>query len=218
LVGDGAGAGQVLIGNAVLPRACPQRGAGRRLRRTTTRIRRGNCGRVGRCRRRRGFAAGCPCLTRRLLRIRPRPHSVSDSLPIFDAPRTFPESNVGHATIRLTEASVTTRRALGGKRDHRSVGGVHGGESDVTTVLRHCLGRRLGRRKSLRLNRRVGGRIMPGGRPSAFKSFICPNCQALYQIVKVEAGPETMIGSQRVALAGDRWRGGTASLCSSISS
>ena len=25
-----------------------------------------------------------------LLRIRPRPHSVSDSLPIFDAPRTFP--------------------------------------------------------------------------------------------------------------------------------
>jgi hypothetical protein len=43
-----------------------------------------NCGSVGRCRRatgrrRRGFPAGCPCLTRRLLRIRPRPHSVSDS-------------------------------------------------------------------------------------------------------------------------------------------
>ena len=36
---------------------------------------------VGRGRRRRGFAAGCPCLTPRLLRIRPRPRSVSDSLP-----------------------------------------------------------------------------------------------------------------------------------------
>jgi hypothetical protein len=32
---------------------------------------------------------------------------------------------------------------------------------------------------------------MAGGRPSSFNSFTCPNCQALYQIVKVEAGPET---------------------------
>ena len=37
-----------------------------------------------------------PCLTRRLLRIPPRPHSVSDGPPIFDAPRTFPESNASH--------------------------------------------------------------------------------------------------------------------------
>jgi hypothetical protein len=28
------------------------------------------------------------------------------------------------------------------------------------------------------------------GSPS-FKSFTCPNCNALYQVVKVEAGPET---------------------------
>jgi hypothetical protein len=29
------------------------------------------------------------------------------------------------------------------------------------------------------------------GSSRAFNSFTCPNCQALYQIVKVEAGPET---------------------------
>jgi predicted Zn finger-like uncharacterized protein len=33
---------------------------------------------------------------------------------------------------------------------------------------------------------------MTGGRPPAFNSFTCPNCQALYHIVKVEAGPETV--------------------------
>ena len=27
---------------------------------------------------------------------------------------------------------------------------------------------------------------------SSFISFTCPNCQALYQIVKVEAGPESV--------------------------
>ena len=27
--------------------------------------------------------------------------------------------------------------------------------------------------------------------PPAFNSFTCPNCQALYQVVRVEAGPET---------------------------
>ena len=32
---------------------------------------------------------------------------------------------------------------------------------------------------------------MLGGKPSASSSFTCPNCQALYHIVKVEAGPET---------------------------
>jgi predicted Zn finger-like uncharacterized protein len=33
---------------------------------------------------------------------------------------------------------------------------------------------------------------MPGGRPSAFPSFTCPNCGALYQLVKAEGGPETV--------------------------
>ena len=32
---------------------------------------------------------------------------------------------------------------------------------------------------------------MAGGRPPSFNTFVCPNCRALYQIVKVEAGPET---------------------------
>ena len=31
---------------------------------------------------------------------------------------------------------------------------------------------------------------MPGGRPR--HSFACPNCNALYELVKVEAGPETV--------------------------
>ena len=30
---------------------------------------------------------------------------------------------------------------------------------------------------------------MAGGRPR--NSFTCPNCQALYEIVRMEAGPET---------------------------
>jgi hypothetical protein len=33
---------------------------------------------------------------------------------------------------------------------------------------------------------------MAGGRPPLFRSFVCPNCQAMYQIVKGEAGPETV--------------------------
>jgi hypothetical protein len=33
---------------------------------------------------------------------------------------------------------------------------------------------------------------MAKGRPSSFKSFTCPSCQALYQIVKVEARPESV--------------------------
>jgi transcription elongation factor Elf1 len=32
---------------------------------------------------------------------------------------------------------------------------------------------------------------MPAGRPPASVSFNCPNCQSLYQVIKVEAGPET---------------------------
>jgi predicted Zn finger-like uncharacterized protein len=33
---------------------------------------------------------------------------------------------------------------------------------------------------------------MPAGMPPAFNSFTCPNCNAIYQMVKVEAGPETV--------------------------
>jgi hypothetical protein len=38
---------------------------------------------------------------------------------------------------------------------------------------------------------RIWGRRMVDGRTTAFRSFSCPKCQALYQIVKVEAGPES---------------------------
>jgi predicted Zn finger-like uncharacterized protein len=33
---------------------------------------------------------------------------------------------------------------------------------------------------------------MSEGRPPRFVSFSCPNCKARYQVVKVEAGPETV--------------------------
>jgi hypothetical protein len=39
---------------------------------------------------------------------------------------------------------------------------------------------------------RCRGRIMAAGRPAAFNTFTCPNCNALYQLVKGEAGPETV--------------------------
>ena len=32
---------------------------------------------------------------------------------------------------------------------------------------------------------------MAGRRPPGFISFTCPNCQALYHVIKTEAGPET---------------------------
>jgi hypothetical protein len=35
----------------------------------------------------------------------------------------------------------------------------------------------------------IGGRIM--ARDRSFNPFTCPRCQALYQVVKVEAGPES---------------------------
>jgi hypothetical protein len=35
------------------------------------------------------------------------------------------------------------------------------------------------------------GRSMPGGRQPSFNPFTCPNCSAYYQVVEVEAGPET---------------------------
>ena len=46
---------------------------------------------------------------------------------------------------------------------------------------RYVVGASIGRR----------GRIMAGGRPRAFDAFTCPSCEAFYQLVKVEAGPET---------------------------
>jgi hypothetical protein len=33
---------------------------------------------------------------------------------------------------------------------------------------------------------------MAGGRAPSFISFTCPNCRALYQLVKVDAGAETV--------------------------
>jgi hypothetical protein len=36
------------------------------------------------------------------------------------------------------------------------------------------------------------GVVAADGRTIKFKRFICPNCQALYDVVKVEAGPETI--------------------------
>jgi hypothetical protein len=35
---------------------------------------------------------------------------------------------------------------------------------------------------------------MPGGRPPSYIFLNCPNCNALYQVVKAEAGPETVYG------------------------
>jgi transcription initiation factor IIE alpha subunit len=32
---------------------------------------------------------------------------------------------------------------------------------------------------------------MPRGNPSSFNFYTCPNCSALYEVVKVEAGPAT---------------------------
>jgi hypothetical protein len=38
----------------------------------------------------------------------------------------------------------------------------------------------------------VAGANMAGGRSRTFMSFTCPECQAFYQLVKVEAGSETI--------------------------
>jgi predicted Zn finger-like uncharacterized protein len=46
---------------------------------------------------------------------------------------------------------------------------------------------------------------MAGG--SSFKSFKCPNCQALYQIVKVEAGPDSVIQEVPCRVCGAPLRG-----------
>ena len=41
-------------------------------------------------------------------------------------------------------------------------------------------------------NRAFWGRTMAANRPAAFNTFACPHCNALYQLVKGEAGPETV--------------------------
>jgi hypothetical protein len=43
---------------------------------------------------------------------------------------------------------------------------------------------------------------MAGGRPSAFDFFTCLNCKALYQLVKVDAGPETVDRALRCVVCG----------------
>ena len=43
---------------------------------------------------------------------------------------------------------------------------------------------------------------MAGGRPSAFDFFTCLNCKALYQFVKVDAGPETVDRALRCVVCG----------------
>jgi hypothetical protein len=66
-----------------------------------------NCGSVGRCgratgRRRRGFPGRMPLPDAAPIHNSSAPLAAPEHPPIFDAPRTFPESNVGHATSRLT--------------------------------------------------------------------------------------------------------------------
>src|SRR5262249_48383858 len=60
--------------------------------------------------------------------------------------------------------------------------------SDMTLV-RHCARRPRVYAVNKKTERR--GHIMADRRPPTFRSFTCPNCQALYQVVKGEAGPET---------------------------
>ncbi len=43
---------------------------------------------------------------------------------------------------------------------------------------------------------------MPGGRPASLP-FTCPRCQTLYQVVKAEAGPETVVGTVPCRLCGE---------------
>ena len=56
------------------------------------------------------------------------------------------------------------------------------------TIAESCSARTLNYRQSVLRN---GGTCHGGGRPPSFNSFTCPNCGALYQVVKVERGPET---------------------------
>jgi predicted Zn finger-like uncharacterized protein len=44
---------------------------------------------------------------------------------------------------------------------------------------------------------------MPDGRSPSLNSFTCPNCQALYHVVKVEAGPETVDRPLRCRACGE---------------
>jgi hypothetical protein len=57
---------------------------------------------------------------------------------------------------------------------------------------------------------------MAGGRPPSFRSFTCPNCQALFHVVKVEAEPETFERSHAPCV-GNHWPVAKASLSSNTS-
>ena len=58
---------------------------------------------------------------------------------------------------------------------------------------------------------------MAGGKPPGFKSFKCPHCQALYHIVEVEAGPETVFQEVTCCVAADFFPLGKESSCSNTS-
>jgi hypothetical protein len=57
---------------------------------------------------------------------------------------------------------------------------------------------------------------MPEGRSPSFISFNCPNCNALYQVVQAEAGPETVYSEIHAAVAARRFQGAKANSSSSI--
>jgi predicted Zn finger-like uncharacterized protein len=44
---------------------------------------------------------------------------------------------------------------------------------------------------------------MAGGKPPSFNAFTCPDCQALYDLVKVEAGPETTLQEVKCLSCGE---------------
>ena len=67
-----------------------------------------------------------------------------------------------------------------GRREWRwklKAGNVDFGDDNLVTISGDC--------------HHSTGRTMPGCRLSACNSFTCPNCRALYHVVKAEAGPET---------------------------
>jgi hypothetical protein len=47
-------------------------------------------------------------------------------------------------------------------------------------------------RDDVRWKLSVGGLTMAVGRPPSFRFFTCPNCRALYDVVRGEAGSETV--------------------------
>ena len=58
---------------------------------------------------------------------------------------------------------------------------------------------------------------MAGGRPRTFDASLCPNCKAFYQVVKVEAGPETADSEITCRVCGGPLAGREGTSFSSIS-